>query len=124
MSEKTATPQRSNEPVFWALFGAGGVLTALLLPALVFITGLAVPLGLISPDALSYPRMLALVASWPGKLFLWFFIALTLWHAMHRIYHTLHDLGVRRALPLFRVLSYGSALLGTVIAAYYVLMMS
>src|SRR4029079_6144528 len=37
--------RRSNAPVFWLLFGAGGMLCALLGPVLVFITGLAVPLG-------------------------------------------------------------------------------
>ena len=36
--------RRSNAPVFWLLFGAGGMLCALLGPVLVFITGLAVPL--------------------------------------------------------------------------------
>ena len=32
--------RRSNEPVFWALFGAGGVIAALAFPALVLVTGL------------------------------------------------------------------------------------
>jgi fumarate reductase subunit D len=39
------TLKRSNAPIFWALFGAGGMLSALLGPMLVFITGIAVPLG-------------------------------------------------------------------------------
>ena len=52
--------KRSNAPIFWALFGAGGMLSALLGPMLVFITGIAVPLGLILPaDTMSYPHMLA-----------------------------------------------------------------
>ena len=37
--------KRSNAPVFWLLFGAGGMLCALLGTALVFITGIAVPFG-------------------------------------------------------------------------------
>jgi fumarate reductase subunit D len=41
--------KRSNEPIFWSLFGAGGMLAALIGPALVFITGIAVPLGLLLP---------------------------------------------------------------------------
>ena len=36
---------RSNAPIFWLLFGAGGMLSALLGAALVGITGLAGPLG-------------------------------------------------------------------------------
>ena len=38
--------KRSNKPIFWSLFGAGGMLSALAGPALVFITGIAVPLGM------------------------------------------------------------------------------
>ena len=37
--------KRSNAPIFWLLFGAGGMLAALLGPVLVAITGIAVPLG-------------------------------------------------------------------------------
>lgn len=52
--------KRSNAPIFWALFGAGGMLSAVLGPMLVFITGIAVPLGLLLPaDTMSYPKMLA-----------------------------------------------------------------
>ena len=40
--------KRSNAPIFWLLFGAGGMLSALLGTALVLITGLLVA-GLISP---------------------------------------------------------------------------
>ena len=32
--------RRSNEPVFWVLFGAGGVVAAVALPAMVLVTGL------------------------------------------------------------------------------------
>ena len=113
--------KRSNEPFFWSLFGAGGVLTAIVLPILVFITGLAIPLGLLSEQALSYQRVLAFADSWIGKLFILAVIALTLWHAMHRIYHSLHDFGVHAALPLFKWLAYGSATVGALIAAYYLL---
>ena len=42
------TRKRSNAPIFWGLFGAGGMLSALLGPMLVFITGIAVPLGFVA----------------------------------------------------------------------------
>ena len=38
--------KRSIAPVFWLLFGAGGMLAALAGPALVLITGLAAPTGI------------------------------------------------------------------------------
>lgn len=104
--------RRSNEPVFWALFGAGGVVAALLAPALVFATGLAVPLGLLDPGTFAYPRMAALVGSLPGALAVFGFVSLLLWHAMHRINHSLHDVGIDAGLA-GKVLFYGLAGLGT-----------
>jgi len=37
--------RKSNEPVFWLLFGAGGVVAAFLVPSLVVLTGIAGPAG-------------------------------------------------------------------------------
>ena len=113
--------KRSNAPVFWALFGAGGMLAALFGPMLVFITGIAVPLGWALPhDAMSYPRMLALAQHWAGKGFVFVVIALFAWHAAHRIFHSLHDLGIRTG-ALAKVLCYGSALAITLTAAWSLL---
>lgn len=112
---KTAL-KRSNAPVFWALFGAGGMLSALVGPMLVFITGIAVPLGLIlPPDAMSWPSMLAFAQHWAGKGFLFAVVALFLWHAAHRIFHSLHDLGVHAGAAT-KMLCYGLAMLGTLLA--------
>lgn len=109
--------KRSNAPVFWLLFGAGGMLAALFGTMLVFITGLAVPLGWpLRSDLLSYPRMLALAQHGAGKVFLLAIIALFAWHAVHRIYHSLHDLGLRTGTAA-RLACYGSALAITVVAA-------
>ena len=109
--------KRSNAPVFWLLFGAGGMLSALLGTALVFITGIAVPLGWpLPPDLLAYPRMLAFAQHGVGKAFLFVVIALFAWHAVHRIFHSLHDLGLRTG-ALAKALCYGGALLITLVAA-------
>lgn len=109
--------KRSNEPVFWALFGAGGVLAALFAPVLIFLSGLAIPLGLLPAEFMSYERALALVSSLPGAIALLLVISLFLWHAMHRINHSLHDFGIRAGLA-GKVIFYGFALLGTGLCAY------
>src|SRR5262245_47230025 len=57
MGESMAT--RTVEPFLWLLFSAGGVLAALVLPAFVFLFGLAFPLGWLSPP--SYEHLLALL---------------------------------------------------------------
>ena len=108
--------KRSNAPLFWGLFGAGGMLSALFGPMLVFITGIAVPLGLLLPrEQMSYPRMLAFAQHWAGKGFLFAVIALFIWHAVHRIFHSLHDVGIRTG-ALAKLLCYGSALIVTLLA--------
>ena len=113
--------KRSNEPIFWSLFGAGGMLAALIGPALVFITGIAVPLGFIyGPDTMSYAHMHAFAQNWLGKIFLFAVVSLFLWHAAHRIHILLHDFGVH-AVNFVRLLTYGFAFIGTVWAGYALL---
>lgn len=113
--------KRSSAPIFWGLFGAGGMLSALLGPMLVFITGIAVPLGVLLPrDLMSYPRMLAFAQHWAGKGFAFAVIALFIWHAAHRILHSLHDVGIRAAMPA-KLLCYGSALVVTLLALWSLL---
>ena len=109
--------KRSNAPIFWLLFGAGGMLSALLGTMLVFITGIAVPLGWPLPaDLMSYPRVLGLAQNGIGKAFLFVVIALFAWHAMHRIFHSLHDLGIHTG-AVAKAICYGGALLITIVAA-------
>lgn len=109
--------KRSNAPVFWVLFGAGGMLAALFGPVLVLITGIAAPLGLaLPPEVLSYARMLALARHWWGKGFLFIVIALFAWHAVHRIFHSLHDLGIRTG-AISKLVCYGAALVITLVSA-------
>ena len=61
--------KRSNKPIFWSLFGAGGMLSALIGPMLIFITGIAAPGGLLLPaDPLRYERILAFAQNPAGKL--------------------------------------------------------
>ena len=109
--------KRSNAPIFWLLFGAGGMLSALFGPVLVLITGIAVPLGWPpGSGVMAYPRMLAFAQNWLGKGFLFAVIALFAWHAAHRIYHSLHDIGVHTGTGA-RLACYGSALVLTLVAA-------
>jgi fumarate reductase subunit D len=110
--------KRSNAPIFWLLFGAGGMMSALLGTVLVFVTGIAVPLGWPLPgDLLGYPRMLAFARHGLGKAFLFAVIALFAWHAMHRILHSLHDVGIPIG-TVSKLACYGTALLVTGVAAW------
>jgi len=114
--------KRSNAPFLWGLFGAGGMLSALFGPMLVFITGIAVPLGFLLPhELLNYPRMLAFAQNWMGKGFVFVVIVLFAWHAAHRIFHSLHDIHIHTGV-LAKLLCYGSALLVTLLSAWSLFM--
>lgn len=102
--------KRSHKPIFWSLFGAGGMLSALVGPALVFITGIAVPLGLMQVDYEAIARHPA------GKLALLLVIGLFLFHGCHRMYHCLHDFGIHVG-PGLKALFHGFAAAGTLAAA-------
>ncbi|HXZ49830.1 MAG TPA: fumarate reductase subunit FrdD [Usitatibacter sp.] len=108
--------KRSSQPFFWLLFGAGGMLSALLGMGLVLVTGVAAPLGLEPPSVMSYGDVLAFGRNGAGKAFLFAVVSLFLWHGAHRIFHTLHDLGVHAGL-VAKLACYGGALVGTVVAA-------
>ena len=107
---------KSNKPIFWSLFAAGGTLAAFLAPVLVLLFLLAA-LGY-APDLLRYDRLHACAAHWFGKLFLWGVISLFLWHAAHRLRVTLHDFGLRQD-GVVAVLVYLGAAAGTVLSALY-----
>lgn len=107
---------RSHKPIIWSLFAGGGTFAAFVTPVMIFVTGLAVPLGLLSPETLAYDRMLALVQNPAGKGLVFLAVFLPLWHAAHRLRITAHDLGIRSD-TLVAVVCYGAALLGTLAAA-------
>jgi fumarate reductase subunit D len=101
--------KRAVAPVFWLLFGAGGMLAALTGPALVLITGLAAPTGIgLSPDFMSFARACSFAQNPFGKLILFGIIALFFWHGAERIYLTLRDMHAGGKLMLMWI-CYGTA---------------
>lgn len=104
--------QRSHEPIAWSLFGAGGMVVAFIIPALVLVTGLILP-GLESSAVFS--SLLGFAQGWIGKIFIFATISLTLYHTVHRIYHGLHDLHIEGNDTFMLVLFYGSATLLSIV---------
>ena len=109
---------RSNKPIVWGPFAAGGTLTAFLTPVLIVLTLLAA-LGH-PPDALGYERLHALARYPFFKFALAGVIGFSLWSAAHRLRITAYDLGVR-ADTLVAALLYAAALAGTGAAIYHLL---
>ena len=108
---------RSNEPAFWSLFSAGGMVAAFLIPAAIFITAYMVPAGKIEADNL---RM---VMSHPiSRLLLLAMISLPMFHWAHRFRFALVDLGSKKAKLPIAILFYGTAAGSTICAAYLLLL--
>ena len=109
--------KRTIEPFWWALFGAGGTMAALFLPAHLFLSGVATPLGWV--EAPSYEGLLTLVLHPVTRLYLFVLISLPFFHWAHRFRFTLYDgLQLKHLNELIAVLCYGSAILVTIVAGY------
>ena len=113
----------TGETIWWSLFAAGGMAAAVLIPALIFITGIALPFveigafpDLVTPLGSVGWRQVAF--SLLGKLVLSVGISLPLFHCAHRIVHTSKDLGRHAAHGLIAVIFYGAAIAGTGFAGW------
>jgi len=99
---------RSSEPLWWIPFAGGMMLDALVLPALILITGILLPLGLVSPETLHVLVGLPVV-----RVALAVLIALTFFHAAHRLRYALVELGLHALKPVLPWLCYGGAVVGS-----------
>jgi fumarate reductase subunit D len=112
--------KRTAEPFIWLLFSGGGVAAALALPVLLFLFGLALPLGWISPP--DHAELLGLLRNPLTRLVLLGICVLALVHAAHRFRFTVQDgLQLRRYDGLIATACYGGALVGAAFAAYLLL---
>jgi fumarate reductase subunit D len=107
------------EPLLWMLFSAGGIVSAMLLPALLLLFGIAFPLGWVTPP--SYDHVLRVFSNPITRLVIFGLCALSLFHWAHRFRHTLYDgLQIKHLNEMVAILSYGAAIVGTAVTAYLV----
>ncbi|MDN2479877.1 fumarate reductase subunit FrdD [Vibrio agarivorans] len=111
-------PKRSDEPIWWGLFGAGGTWFAMLTPITIFVIGVLVPMGLIEFD---YERVSSFASTIIGGLFIIATLALPMWHAMHRLHHGMHDLKIHTGV-VGKIACYWVASAITLLAIIFVLM--
>jgi len=109
---------KSNKPLVWGLFAAGGTVTAFVTPVLVLLTLL--PAFGVMPELLAYDNLRGFAGHWFGKLVLFSIVFLSSWHAAHRLRITLHDFGVR-ADTAVAVAVYLGAAVATLSAVYFLL---
>ena len=107
---------RPIEPFLWLLFSAGGVMAALFFPALIFLFGVAFPLGWLQAPASD--RLLAIVSHPLTRLVLFGVCSLSLFHWAHRFRYTLYDgLQIKHLDEVINSLCYGGAIGGTIACA-------
>ncbi len=114
-------PKRSDEPVWWSLFGAGGTWFAMVTPVTILVLGILVPMGIINPQALEYERVAAFAKTIIGGLFIILTLALPMWHGMHRVHHGMHDLKLHTGV-VGKILCYAFAGLISALGIIFVFM--
>ena len=108
---------KSNEPVVWSLFSAGGVVAAFFIPITLIVTGIAVPAGWISAEGLR-----ELVGHPLSRLYLLVLISLPMFHWAHRFRYAAVDLGLRGLDGILAVVCYGTAIVVTVLAVTFLVL--
>lgn len=105
---------KSNEPIWWSLFSAGGVVAAFFFPVTIVITAIAFSADWISAEGLHQ------LARHPlARIYLFLLISLPLFHWAHRFRYVAIDLGLKGLSGILPVVCYGAALLGTGLAAFF-----
>ena len=107
---------RSNEPIWWSLFSAGGVVAAFFMPITIVLTAIALPAGLISAEGLRQ------LAGHPlTRLYLFVLISLSMFHWAHRFRYVAVDLGFKRISSILPMVCYGTAIVVTLLALFYLM---
>jgi fumarate reductase subunit D len=107
---------KSNKPIIWGTFAAGGELVSLVMPVIILLTLLAAT-GHV-PAILDYENLHAFAAGWVGKLVLFVIVFLSLWSQAHRLRITCFDFGLR-ADTLVAIVMYALAAAGSVATVIY-----
>ncbi len=115
------TFKKSNEAFWWSLFSAGGVASAMFMPALVVVVGVVLPNQYLDNPRVSYEHLFGLITWWPVRLLLLGVIGFSFFHAGHRIRHVMVDLGWRSQTAPLSLVCYGGALAGAATAAWIIL---
>ncbi len=109
--------------ILWGVFSVGGFIAAFLLPVLIYIVGIAYPLGL-WPISGQDPTTSILNHHHLGTLFLFVTVAGSLYHGIYRFQSTLTEVGLARAKRALEAIGYLIIVLGILAAAYYLLLLN
>jgi len=106
--------------ILWAIFSGGGFIAAFLLPILIYVVGIAYPLGL-WPVTNGDPTSAILTHHHIGTLFLFVTVGGSLFHGIYRFQSTLTELGLARAKKALEAIGYLIIIVGVLATAIYLL---
>ena len=101
-------PTRSDEPMYWLLFGAGGMVASMVLPAIMVVL---IAAGYTSDDLnsgfLNLNQVHNIFSNWLLSLIVFGVVFLLSFYALHRMHHSSHDFGIHSKLTWY--IAYGLA---------------
>ncbi|WP_406022667.1 fumarate reductase subunit FrdD [Succinivibrio sp.] len=101
-------PTRSDEPMYWLLFGAGGMVASMVLPAIMVVL---IAAGYTSDDlnsgVLNLNQVHNIFSNWLLSLIVFGVVFLLSFYALHRMHHSSHDFGIHSKLTWY--IAYGLA---------------
>jgi len=106
--------------ILWGVFSMGGFIAAFLLPVLIYLVGIAYPLGL-WPVTGTDPTTSILDHHRLGTLFLFVTVAGSLYHGIFRFQSTLTEIGLSRAKRALEAIGYLIIIIGILATAIYLL---
>ncbi len=106
-------PLLKLEPLLWLLFGQGILIGTILLTGWLLVVGLAIPLGIVSGEALEFGRAYALASTPVGRVVLAALAALPMWKGAHHLRHLSIDHGGAERDPVVGSALYLLAAFGT-----------
>ena len=122
-------PEVVLEPLLWGLFSLGGFLTAFLLPITILALAFFVPLGVWPSTRIDYAWMQSAMnpaaANLQGLLVRLFFLLLiagAFFHGAHRFTYMVAEATDHRGEKGVSALFHGLAVIGSLVALYYVLL--
>ena len=105
---------KSNEPFWWSLFSAGGVVAAFFMPITILLTAIVLP-----SDAISAEGLRQLAGHPLTRLYLFVLISLPMFHWAHRFRYVAVDLGFKSISSILPIVCYGTSVVVTLLALFY-----
>ena len=106
--EKKFLPSRSDEPMYWLMFGAGGMVASIVLPSILVILIVAGIIGAdIDSGLLNFNQISGLFGNWFLSIILFGIVFLLSFYSLHRMHHSSHDFGIHSKITWY--ICYGAA---------------